>query len=71
MPTKLEAEALRAEALHHIQQAQVHLSAAAQLTCDLQGFAKPWQWIGDAMDKTKALWYRVHNAPRPTGVSKY
>ncbi|MES2923140.1 MAG: hypothetical protein V4819_16405 [Verrucomicrobiota bacterium] len=57
----------RERALRLINEAQSLLSKAAQLICPLKGFANPWKWIGDHMDKTQALWHRVHNAPYPTG----
>ena len=69
--SKSQAEANRTKAIYHIEQARAHLSAAAQLTCPLRGFSKPWKWIGDHMDKTKALWHRVNNAPRPTGMDHF
>lgn len=68
---KQQAEINRAKALNHIAQAQAHLSEAAQLTCPLRGFLNPWQWIGNHMEKTNALWHRVNNAPRPTGHDEF
>ena len=69
--SKAKAAANRELALRHIQQAQAHLAEAAQLTCPLRGFLKPWEAIGKHMDKTKALWHRVNNAPRPTSHDEF
>jgi hypothetical protein len=57
----------RARALNKIEQAQALLYEAAQITCPLQGFVKPWQRIGNHADATKALWHAVNNAPYPIG----
>lgn len=67
LTSKDQAQANRLRALQKIDEARALLSEAAQMTCPLQGFGKPWKWIGDHMDKTKALWHRVNNAPVPTG----
>jgi hypothetical protein len=71
LTSKDQAAADREKALRKISQAQALLYEAAQLTCPLQGFLKPWEAIGDHADATKALWHRVNNAPRPTGHDEF
>ncbi len=65
---KAKAMAAREHALHLIQQAQTLLYQAAQTTCPLLNFAKPWEKIGKHADATKALWHKVNDAPLPTGL---
>lgn len=64
--TKLTTAA-RQRTLDKIQQAQALLYEAAQASCDLQGWCKEWEAIGDLADATNALWHRCNNAPHPTG----
>lgn len=57
----------RGRALEKIEQARALMYEATQITCDLRGWSDLWHEIGDHADKTKALWHKVNNAPRPSG----
>lgn len=48
-----------------IDQAKNALSEACALACDVPGWGEQWQDIGDTMDAVTALWWRIHEAPRP------
>lgn len=66
-----QAAAARTKTLRLIEAAQTLLYQAAQTACDLQGWVKPWERIGDHADATKALWHDVQYAPHPTGHDQF
>ena len=66
-----QAAKARKRTLRLIDQAQQLLYAAAQTSCDLQGWSYQWKLIGDHADATQALWRKINTAPHPTGHDQF
>ena len=57
----------RFEVLQRIEAAQTELNAATAAASSLRGWSDQWSEIDAHAEATKALWYRIMEAPMPLG----